>query len=231
MAIGSEEVGTFSAVIDQAVLFAGRGKAIRGQLGSYARSSMREAQVDSLFERDLIEDQLTATAAPFIWTRPSELRFFRTVRYPGEIYPRYITPGRQQFGVKRFYYASTTYFVFVGIEINDLLDIAYYTYFKKLVYFEPADRPARFFADLDKWQYLDDNNDFVDTLGSETLDDAAEAKVTNWLLFDWFDLVLEGILAKQFKVQADVRAPSHFALFKSMIKDLLQAESVASTGL
>lgn len=231
MTIGLDELGTFSALIDQTVILSGRGKSIRRQLTSYARSSMREAQVDALFERDLVEDQLTATASPFIWTRPAELRFFRTVRYPGEIYPKYLTPGKIQFDVDKFYYAASTYYVFKGVEVNDILDIAYYRYFPKLVYFEETARPARYFADLGKWQYLDNNNEYVDTLGSVTLDEAAQALVTNWILFDWFDLTIEGVLAKQFKVVGDQRAGSHFALFKSMLKDLLQAEVVASVGL
>lgn len=228
MPIGTTEIGTFSALIDQAVALAGRGKPARQQLTSYARSSMREAQADVLFERDLIEDQITATANPHIWTRPANFRTFRTVRYPGEIYPKYIVPGRRQFDLDKFYYAASTYFVFKGVEINTSFDIAYYSYFAKLVYFEADNRPARYFADLAKWQYLDGNSIFVDTLGSQLLDEAAQALVTNWILFDWFDLVLEGILAKQFKVIGDTRAPSHFALFKSFIKDLLQAEVVAS---
>jgi len=231
MAIGTTELGTFSSLIDDAIVLAGRGKSIRNKLTGYARSSMREPQVDNLFERDLTEDQLIATAAPFIWTRPAELRFFRTVRYPGEIYPKYITPGRRQFDLEKFYYAASTYFVFKGVDIGDLLDIAYYSYFKKLVYFEEAKRPARYFADLGKWQYLDINGDFVDTLGSTVLDETAEALVTNWLLFDWVDLVTQGILAKQFKDVNDPRSPSTFALFKSHIKDLLQAEVVASVNL
>lgn len=231
MAIGTTELGTFSALIDQALVLAGRGKPARNQLTSYARSSMREAQVDVLFERDIVEDQLIATASPFIWTRPAELRVFRTVRYPGEIYPKYIIPGKRQFDLDKFYYAASTYFVFNGVTTGDKLAIAYYSYFKKLVYFEEAARPARYFADLGKWQYLDGNSNFVDTLGSLVLDEAAQALVTNWMLFDWFDLILEGILAKQFKVITDPRAPSTFALFKSMLKDLLQAEVVASVGL
>ncbi len=231
MVIGTTELGTFSALIDQAVSLAGRGKVARTRLTGYARASMREPQVDNLFERDLVEDQLNVTASPFIWPRPAELRFFRTVRYPGEIYPPYIVPGRRQFDEDKFYYAASTYFTFKGVNVGDLLDIAFYQYFPKLVYFEAANRPARYFADLAKWQYLDQNNNFVDTLGSDDLDEAAEALVTNWMLFDWNDLVLEGTLAKQFKAIGDPRAPSSFALFKSMIKDLLQGEVIASVGL
>ena len=79
-----------------------------------------------------------------------------------------------------------------------------------------------------KWQYLDANGDYIDTLGTTLLDEAARALVTNWLIFDWFDLVLEGTLAKIFKINADQRAVSTFALFKSFEKDLLKGEVTAS---
>lgn len=228
MTVGTTELGTFSAVLDEAVKLAGRGIAARTQLASYARASMREPQVDNLFEKDLIEDTLTVDANPFIWTRPAEFRLFRTVKYTEETYPKYILPGRRQYDEVNFYYAASTYFVFNGLAAGATFGVAYYSYFPKLVYFAADARPARYFADLGEWQYLDGNSNYVDTLGSDDLDEAARALVTNWMLFDWNDLIMEGILAKQFKVQGDPRAPSHFALFKSMIKDLLQAEVTAS---
>lgn len=228
MAVGTTELGTFSALLDEAIKLAGRGIAARVQLASYARASMREPQVDNLFEKDLTEDTLTFNADPFIWTRPAEFRTFRTVKYTEETYPKYILPGRRQANEVNFYYAASTYFVFKGLATGDTFDVAYYSFFPKLVYFAADARPARYFADLGKWQYLDGDSDFVDSLGSDNLDEAARALVTNWMLFDWNDLIMEGILAKQFKVQGDLRAPSHFALFKSMIKDLLQAEVTAS---
>ena len=228
MAIGTEELGTFSALIDEAVVLAGRGIAARRQLTSYARASMREPQVDNLFDKDLVEDTLIFNADPFIWERPADFRLFRTVKYTEETYPKFIPPGRRQFDELNFYYAASTYFTFKGLAVGDSFGIAYYAYFPKLVYFASDKRPARYFADLAKWQYLDGNNDYVDTLGSVDLDEAARKLVTNWLLFDWTDLVLEGILAKQFKVQGDQRAKSAFALFKSFITDLLQAEPTQS---
>ncbi len=228
MAIGTEELGTFSSLLDEAVLLAGRGIAARRQLASYARSSMREPQVDNLFDKDLQEDTLTFNADPFVWERPADFRLFRTVKYSEEIYPKFIPPGRRQFDELNFYYAASTYFTFKGLAINDTFDIAFYSYFPKLVYFAAEKRPARYFADLAKWQYLDGDSNFVDTLGSDDLDEAARKLVTNWMLFDWTDLVLEGILAKQFKVQGDERAKSAFALFKSFINDLLQAEPTQS---
>ncbi len=228
MAIGTDELGTFSSLLDDAVTLAGRGIAARKQLASYARSSMREPQVDNLFEKDLEEVTLTFNADPFVWDRPADFRLFRTVKYTEEVYPKFIPPGRRQFDEQNFYYAASTYFVFKGLAVGDDFNAAFYKYFPKLVYFAPDKRPARYFADLAKWQYLDGNGNFVDSLGSLALDEAARALVTNWLLFDWTDLVLEGILAKQFKVIGDKRAGSAFALFKSFINDLLQAEPTQS---
>lgn len=231
MTIGTTELGTFSSLLDEVVVLAGRGIAARSQLASYARSSMREPQMDNLFEKDMIEDTLTVDANPYIWTRPAAFRTFRTVRYAGDVYPKYILPGKRQKDEVNFYYAASTYYVFKGLDVGDEFDVAYYSFFPKLVYFNPADRPARYFADLGKWQYLDNDSNFVDTLGSDVLDEAARDLVSNWLLFDWYDLVLEGILAKQFKVLGDKRAPSHFALFKSMINDLIQGEVTGSVNL
>lgn len=228
MTIGTTEIGTFSSLIDDTVKLAGRGIAARSQLASYARSSMREPQVDNLFEKDLTEDSLTTNADPFIWERPAAFRVFRTVQYTTEIYPKYILPGRRQRDVDNFYYAASTYFTFKGLEVGATFNIAYYSFFPKLVYFAADVRPARYFADLGEWRYLDGNGDYVSTLGSDDLDEAARELVSNWILFDWYDLVMEGVLAKQFKVNGDPRAPSHFALFKSFIKDLLQAEVTGS---
>lgn len=228
MAVGATELGTFSSLLDEAVRLSGRGVAARVQLASYARASMREPQVDNLFEKDLVEDILTFSTDPYIWERPAEFRLFRTVKYTEEIYPKYLMPGRRQHDVTYFYYAASTYYTFKGLAVGDTFGVAYYKYFPKLVYFDPVARPARYFADLGKWQYLDGDSNFVDTLGSDDLDEAARALVTNWMLFDWTDLVMEGILAKQFKVQGDDRARSHFALYKSMINDLLQGEVTGS---
>ena len=231
MAIGTQEHGTFSKLIDEAVLRAGRGEAARLQLVSYARSAIREAQTESLFDRDRTETQVLATADPHIWTRPKCFRIMETVAYPlVPTFPHFQKPGRAQGrDTDYFYYAAADYFVFKQLEVTDPINLAYFSYFQPLVYFVAAERPARYFADLAQWKYLDGNGNFVDTLGTVVLDDAAQALVTNWLVFDWYDLVLEGTLAKVFKMNADQRAVSSFALFKSFIKDLLQGEGASSS--
>jgi len=225
------EHGTLSAVIDDAVKIAGRGIAAVPQLISFARSSMREAQMRALFHRDMTETTITADASPYIWTLPNNFRVMKTVYYQATtIYPPFITPGRSQKDKDYFFYAGPTYFAFKGVSSGDLIDIAYFSYFQRLPYYTAATRPAKYDLELQKWQYLDASGAYVDTLGDATQDAAAQAKVTNWMLFDWHDLVLEGVLAKQFKTNGDQRSVTHFSMFKSLQTDLLKGEASEAAG-
>lgn len=222
------EGNTFSSLIDEAIQISGRGLAARPRIIRYARSSMREAQAQALFHRDRIEDQLTSTAGPFIWTNPLTLRILETVKYPDNVYPDFIPPGRLQKQPAElgdnFYYAASNYYVFSGVAVNDLIDISYFSWFNPLVYFEKIVRPARYDLETLTWEYLDNDGKYVVTLGSTELDEAAQDRVTNWMLFNWNELVLEGALAKQFKVIKDERAVSSFALFEKFKKDLIKGE-------
>lgn len=233
---GKTEYGTFSAAVDQVVVRAGRPDRV-ADIMSYVRASTREGQTKNKFDRDMIEDQLTANAEPYIWTTPKHFRQMRTVEYPaivdgrGEpVRPRFRPPGRAQrkdnWYARHEYYRGPTYFVFTGhgggapgsatVPIN----IAYWSYFVPLQYYKPTEEaPARYFIEDEAWTY-DPEYDVDDTTR-----EAAQALVTNWMLFDWFDLAVEGGLAKIFKTYNDPRAISSFALFKSYIKDLLNGEA------
>jgi len=230
MAIGTQELGTFSQIIDDTIRVSGRGKVEQTRIAGYARATMRECQVKATFKRDFTEDQITATADPHIWTVPASFRIMHTVRYPNEIYPHFREPGARQKDFDFFYYRATDYFAFKGIAATDLIDLAYYSYFMPLVYFEATKRPARYFADLAQWQYLDGNGVYQTTLGTAALDTAAEALVSNWILFSWYDTILEGTIAKVFKINKDERAKSSFALFKSLQQDIILGEVVESLG-
>jgi hypothetical protein len=101
--------------------------------------------------------------------------------------------------------------------------LAYYSYFPKLPYYEESLRPARFFLETNAWSYLD-----ATTPEEEA---AARLVVSNWMLFDWFDTIVEGGLAKIFKTVGDVRAPAAFGLYKSLQNDILTGEDVESIAL
>lgn len=224
---------TFSALVDRVVADSHRIN-LRDTIIGYVNVTVRECQVMAYFERDFVEDQIVGTNDPHIFTRPDALRLMRTAYYPGwDVYPRYIMPGLAQQGEQFFYYGGPTYYVFKGHEAGQNIDIGYYMYQNRLVYFEDLTsdlgRPAKYDADTAAWTYWDTGTQqFVSTLGTTALNEAAEAKVTNWLLFHWYDVIVEGTLAKIFKLIDDPRAKQAFALYKSFQKDILRGEAHAS---
>ncbi len=229
------EGNTFSQLIDEAIKLSGRGTAARPRLIAYSRSSMREAQVKALFHKDRAEDILTADTSPFIWTPPVTIRIVETVIFPNEVYPVLIPPSRKQRFTSSlgdaFYYAAQNYYVFSGVAINDVINISYFSYFSPLIYFATDARPARFDLETLTWEYLDNDGNYVSSLSTTALEEAARDKVTNWLIFNWFELVLEGTLAKQFKIIKDERAVTSFALFEKFKNDLLIGEPCETLGV
>jgi len=215
------EVNTFSAIVDDTVTRTGRVN-LRTDIVSYARVTMRESQSLIKSATDLIEDQITATASPHLWTKPQYFRELTAVRYPGifdprgnPIYPKRIQPGKAQRNVDYYFYSSGTSFVFSGVSENTLIDVAYLTWFTKLAYYATvAERPATFSLEDDEWSYA--------TATTDEEKEAARNLVTNWLIFDWYDMVLEGTVAKVWKAVGDARAPSSFSLFKSLQKDMVR---------
>lgn len=227
------EIATMSAAVDAAIQRSGRPDR-RADIISYLRQTLREIQSLAYFERDLIEDQLTANADPYTWDVPNGFRMMRTVEYPGlfdpqghTVYPRYMPPGRHLRGHDVYYYRSGDYYVFAGHGASSgsttSINIAYYRYALPLAYYATvADRPARYFLETESWTYA--------TASTDDEKETARNQVTNWLLFHWYDTVIEGALAKVFKAIGDERAVSTFALYKSLQNTLLQGESKAAMG-
>lgn len=222
------EVNTFSAAVDDTVARGGRPDR-RTDVVSYVRQTLRECQVMAFFSRDFTEDQIVSNATPFLWDVPQEFRQMRTVRYQmfdqrGQfIYPEEGPPGRLQREKTYYYYRGVDYFVFAGVSNGTNIDLAYYSYFKKLPYYEVGARPAVFSLETNAWTYLSATTDAEK--------EAARALVSNWILFDWYDLILEGSLAKLYKTVQDPRANSTFGLYKSLQKDLLAGEASVSLGM
>jgi hypothetical protein len=215
------EINTFSSAVDDAIARSGRPDR-RSDIIAFVRTTIRECQVRSYFRNDMIEDSLIADGNVFIWNYPQEFRMLRTVRYPwtnqrGEfIYPPEILPGRNQQGQDYYYYGGPGYFVFSGLQAGVSISVSYYKNSKKLPYFETASRPATFSLETDSWTYL------TATTDAEKL--SARELVSNWLLFNYYDLIIEGTLAKVFKIVGDSRASPSYALYKSLQNDLTANE-------
>lgn len=171
------------------------------------------------FSKNLVEDAISVTVAPFIWTRPERMQKLRTARYTNGVFPRFLMPGRAQFQQNDYYYAGSTYFVFSGVSIGEFINVAYYQFRKRLKYFEPGVRPATYDFQTETWTYYNlltlgaapYNLDYTLSENQQTAQDL----VSNWLLKDWYDLVTEGVLAKVYKGGNDeTRAATHFSFFE-----------------
>jgi len=215
------EINTYSAAVDDVVSRSGRPDR-KADIIAFVRVTMRELQVLRFFRNDLTEDTLTADAANYVWTYPQEFRTLRTVRYPrfdaqGKyIYPPELLPGKKQKDYTDYYYGGPGYYVFAGTSLADSIDVAYYSYTKKLAYYDLAARPATFSLEDDAWSYL--------TNGTDAENIAAQVKVSNWLLFNYYDTIVEGAMAKILKTVGDQRAVSSFALYKSYQQSLIAGE-------
>ena len=230
------ETNTFSSAVDDCIARSGRPDR-RADIVSYLRTTMRETQVKGFFGKDLVEDTIASVSAdPHIWARPAQFRQMITVKYPGlfdpqgkQVFAKFIEPGKLQLRHDEYYYNSGTSWVFTGmfggggtISGSTTIDIAYYSYFAPLHYFVAAERPAVFDDATLLWTYL--------TAVTAAEQEAAQAKVTNWLLSGWYDLVLEGTLAKVYKTANDLRSSTTFALYKQLQESLLMGESRMSMG-
>jgi len=215
------EVNTFSAAVDDIITRSGRPDR-KADIIAFVRTSIRECQVKRFFKRDMVEDTLTTDAKPYIWTYPQEFRILRTVKYPlvnlrGEsIYPPEVLPGKKQREHTHYYYGGPDYYAFAGLDSGSEINVAYYRFSKKLPYYTTATRPATFSLETNSWSYLTAVTD------AEKL--VAREAVSNWLLFDYYDTIVEGGLAKVLKVVGDERATPTYALYKSYQNDLMAAE-------
>jgi len=219
------ETGTFSALVDDVRVRSGRVDRT-ADIISYARTSMRECTVLSMFDQNLVEGVAVADAIPFIFKRPVNFRVWVAIKYPalnrqgGLVFAKERPPGKLQdtFDVNWFYRSGDS-FIFNGLEIGAKITFAYQAYLPKLAYYTAANRPATYDLETELWTYL------PEYMGNDALNQAGQDKVTNWMLFNWYDLIMEGTLAKLYKTVADERQKSSYALYKQQQQDLIKGES------
>lgn len=215
------EINTFASAVDDVIQRSGRPDR-KLDIIAFIRTTIRECQIKRFFRNDMIEDSLIADADGFVWNYPINFRTLRTVKYPTvnrrcqAIYPDEILPGKLQREAVEYYYGGPGYYVFAGVSTNDRIDVAYYTTSKKLAYYDKNLRPAIYNLETEVWTYLT-----ASTIEEQLL---AREKVSNWLLFTYYDLIVEGGMAKVLKVVGDPRSGAAYALYKSYQNDLMATE-------
>ncbi len=248
---------SFSGLCDAAIIGTGRSSALLDVI-SYANATVKECHALGLFFRDLVEDQLVvdSSTGSQIWTPGFGFRKLRTVQYnDSKIYPKFLLPGRQQRAgeysyssdvPKHYYYAASDYFVFSGVGLAERINYAAYWFPKSFQYYTRlgatnnaqlpgsgyAIRPAYFDKDIDAWQYLNAlGNAYVLTLSDAAEEEKRRNAAMNWMVADWYELVLEGTKNKIFNLYGDTRTQASYSLYKSMQKDLVNSSQFESEGV
>jgi hypothetical protein len=229
----TDYTGTFSDLVDLVVAESKRTDKITSII-AWTNQAIRACQSKAYFsQRDLIEDQLTTSGAdPFIWDPlPADFRTLRSVYYPQlDFFPSLKPPGRIQGDTSQYYYAGAGYYVFAGTVSETAIDVAYYRNSPRLSYYTSALRPAIYDNETSSWLYLS-NGAYVSSLATAALEEAARDLVTNWLLFNWFDLIKDGVLSKLYYVLDDPRGPKHLGLYKDGQLTLLENEVTESLNV
>lgn len=226
------EGSTFSALVDDVLLRSGKPNR-KQDIIAYARNTVRECLLLESFMANLIETQLTVDAVPFIWKRPELLRIIVAIKYPyftahgNPVFAKEQRPGRNQGGMTDYYYYLTgDAYAMNGLAVGAIVDVAYLAYMPRLKYYETeSDRPARYDIETGVWTY------HADYASSTEQQEVARDLVTNWLIFRWYDLIIEGTLAKVFKATGDERSNMAYSLYKQGQKDLRNAEGKVSLEL
>ena len=252
-----EEANTMSAAVDAVVRRTGRLDR-RTDIVAWVRGIIRELQVQAFFEADFYEDQFIANNDPYTWSEPQWFRQMRTVSYPhlfdpqgNVIYPRFKMPGRQvNQGLAQdryIYYKAQDYFVFLGqsgamtpgVMLQTPgphefpINVGYYRYAPGLAYYlsteengnTPA-RPAQYDILLQAWTYNTVNG--IDYNATTELQETARNLVTNWVLFRWYDVVVEGTSSRVFAAYNDQRNRQSYATYLVGKADIKRGEARAA---
>jgi hypothetical protein len=230
---------TFSQLIDEMVIETRRPD-LRLEIATYLNQTIREVHFEPskgnvvLYGENRIEDEITATTdSGQIWDLPNPAIFqaMEAVRFPncslGRLeYAPEARPGPSLRTRPFFYYRSGPSFVFGGTVgyggVGAKIQLSYFEYPPALKYKDVAVREASY--DIESgWTYLD----------AVTAEDqaAARAKVSNWILLRWADVLREGLRAKIYKRLSDqLRGQTSYSLYSQLRQGLFTSEVAELQG-
>ena len=238
----------FSETVDSIIARCGRPDR-QADIVDWLNSTIRETQCRALFYKDMCEDQIAAVSDPLIWTYPRKFRQMKCVKYPDQItmydgtytiglgstYIDMVQPGKLQRDTWQYYYAASNYLTFCGCGSDgSMMSVAYYTYLPRLQYYALGQRPATWTQWSDDpnqdgfWSFLDGSPNYDPYSGVDPTptQKVGIAKVSNWLLLNYTELLKEGVLAKVFKsIKDNDRAATSYSLYKQYQQDLMSFEA------
>lgn len=224
----------FSELVDICVGRAGRPEK-EADVIAFAAQTIRELESKNHLKKNLEEDTLNTTSHPYIWARPNRMQKLRTAKYSSNgKYARFAQPGAILENLTYYFYMTTTSIIFNGHDTIDTIDVAYYQFRKKLQYYSLGAREAVYDFEDETWSFplqvaeraalVAAGGTDADLAALDATHSAAQAghiaNASNWILFDWYELVQEGTLAKLFKlIDDEKRAATHFSFYQRAIRD------------
>lgn len=209
----------------------------------YLNEVLRQVHCSEFFYRDRVEvclnqDYDESNLQPtFVWERPHRLRAVTAVKYLDICYddnrdsfPPNIPPGIGQANKPQFYYAVGNKFVFYRKGGLKRIALSYVTAPRRFRYYEKNKRPAVYDYANDSWTYLDQQGNYVTSLGSEEQDAAARELVGDWLLQCYDGMLSSGVATKLFSILSDPRMKVEYANFKENLRYVRTTEKFENTG-
>ena len=228
--MASEDYGTFSAAVDHVVQRAGKSP-LRDDVASLARQVIRSSQTLSDFPEDRSETSFVVPTVPYQWNVPSGFRKIERAHLTNRLvgtneYFRFdkLPPGNLGTRPPKggSYYRGGNVVVFGGHQVGDTIGISYFSYLPPLPDFGEilSQRPWRY--DLEAQQWIDQRGNYG-LLTDGSPDPRSESPLemsTNWLLFDWFELVVKGAMSAILNATDDPRGPRVFAEYTALMTAL-----------
>jgi hypothetical protein len=199
----------------------------RGNVVHYGENR-REAQVIATVESGEIWD----IPNPAIFQGVEAIRFLDWGLRAGSDYAQEATPGPMLSSKPFFWYRSGPSLVFGGTQgyggIGGVIQLSYFEYPASLKYKTALLREATYDVESG-WTYQ--TVDAVDYGSTAELQTTARARVSNWLLLRWADVLKEGLRAKVYKrLSDDVRQRTSYSLYQQLRQGLYSSE-VAELGV
>ena len=222
------DYGTFTAAVDAVVTRSGRSP-FRNEIASQVRQIYRSNQCDGFYSQDRIEESDIGNflidgivPQPLLWSIPYNFRQIEAARVTNRkgardeiLYFQRRPPGtiKRDDVTRLMYYRGGDTIVFSGHRTTDIIGVSYFTYLPPLHDYgaEIADRPWRYDIETEEW--IDQRSSFP--VGDSRLS-APLIGSTNWLLFDWFELVVRGALSAILNATDDPRGAKVFAEYNNL---------------